>query len=122
MMNDDLDLDEFASSKQANLSSLKQKTNKVGKGFQAEEESKGNEFYEEANNALALAQGGMESDMSAQQIKTKKAFVWAFGKNAEGELSIGSTKDCLMPRYAVGMKGSNAKFIASSNNHTALVT
>jgi len=71
---------------------------------------------------LQFAQCAVEGEMDSQQIKAKKAFVWAFGKNAEGELSIGNTKDSLQPRYAVGLKGLPAKCVASSNTHTAVVT
>ena len=60
--------------------------------------------------------------MTDQQIKNKKAYVWAFGKNQEGELSLGVYKDALLPRFISGMKGVTAKWISSSNHHTALIT
>lgn len=60
--------------------------------------------------------------MPESLIKNKKAFVWAFGKNQEGELALGVYKDALLPRFVTGVKGQSAKWIASSNHHTALVT
>ena len=60
--------------------------------------------------------------MHQDQIRVKKAFVWAFGKNQSGELALGVYKDALLPRFVTGLKGNNAKYIASSNHHTALVT
>lgn len=60
--------------------------------------------------------------MSSLQIQNKKAFVWAFGKNAEGELALGVYKDALLPRFVSGLKGQSARCISSSNHHTALVT
>jgi hypothetical protein len=49
--------------------------------------------------------------------------VWAFGKNQEGELALGVYKDSLLPRFVSGIKGGfSAKWISSSNHHTALVT
>lgn len=68
-------------------------------------------------------QGTIEGAMQEGQIKSKKAFVWAFGKNQEGELALGVYKDALIPRNVAGIKGAaSAKWISSSNHHTALVT
>ena len=60
--------------------------------------------------------------MSEEQIMNKKAFIWGFGKNQEGELSLGVYKDVLVPRFLTGLKGSSARWITSSNHHTALIT
>lgn len=60
--------------------------------------------------------------MNDDQIINKKAFVWAFGKNQEGELSLGIYKDALLPRYIQGLPSSSAKWIASSNHHSAIVS
>ena len=38
----------------------------------------------------------------AQQIIDKKAFVWAFGKNKDGEIGIGSQRDAFLPRPIFG--------------------
>jgi len=65
-----------------------------------------------------LSHGGMIE----AQIKNRKAFVWAFGKNQEGELALGVYKDALLPRFVTGIKSFSAKCISSSNHHTALVT
>jgi len=60
--------------------------------------------------------------MSSNQIKNKKAYIWAFGKNQEGELALGVYKDALLPRFVTGVKGLSAKWISSSNHHTAMIT
>jgi hypothetical protein len=71
---------------------------------------------------LDVVQGNIEGTMTEAQIKNKKAFVWVFGKNQDGELALGIYKDVLVPRFLAGIKGSSAKWIASSNHHTALIT
>ena len=38
----------------------------------------------------------------SQQIIDKKAFVWAFGKNKDGEIGIGSQRDAFLPRPIFG--------------------
>lgn len=48
--------------------------------------------------------------------------MWTFGKNTDGELALGNNKNSLVPKQATGLREGNAKCIASSNNHTALVT
>lgn len=60
--------------------------------------------------------------MTESQIKNKKAYVWAFGKNQEGELALGVYKDALLPRFVTGLKGNSAKWVSSSNHHTSLIT
>eukprot|EP00347_Sterkiella_histriomuscorum_P005662 403355741 len=67
-------------------------------------------------------QGNIDNQMNNQQIKNKKAYVWAFGKNQEGELALGVYKDALLPRFVTGVKGMTAKWISSSNHHTAMIT
>lgn len=69
-----------------------------------------------------VIQGNIDGGMIEAQIKNKKAFVWAFGKNQEGELALGVYKDALLPRFVTGVKSFSAKCISSSNHHTALVT
>jgi hypothetical protein len=69
-----------------------------------------------------MIQGNIDGNMAENQIINKKAFVWAFGKNQEGELALGVYKDALLPRFVTGVKSHAAKCIASSNHHTALVT
>jgi alpha-tubulin suppressor-like RCC1 family protein len=69
-----------------------------------------------------MIQGNIDGNMPENQILNKKAFVWAFGKNQEGELALGVYKDALLPRFVTGIKGYTAKWISSSNHHTALVT
>jgi len=69
-----------------------------------------------------MIQGNIDGNMAENQIINKKAFVWAFGKNQEGELALGVYKDALLPRIVTGVKSHAAKCITSSNHHTALVT
>lgn len=70
----------------------------------------------------ATIQGNIDGQMVESQIQNKKAFVWAFGKNQEGELALGVYKDALLPRFVTGVRGHSAKCISSSNHHSALVT
>jgi transcription elongation factor GreA-like protein len=74
------------------------------------------------NEVDEMIQGNIDGNMAENQIINKKAFVWAFGKNQEGELALGVYKDALLPRFVTGVKSHAAKCIASSNHHTALVT
>lgn len=74
------------------------------------------------NEVDEMIQGKIDGAMPESQIRNKKAFVWAFGKNQEGELALGVYKDALLPRFVSGVKGHAAKWVSSSNHHTALVT
>ena len=54
---------------------------------------------------VGLIKGSIEGHMTEDQILNKRAFVWGFGKNQEGELSLGVYKDALLPRFVNGLKG-----------------
>jgi alpha-tubulin suppressor-like RCC1 family protein len=41
--------------------------------------------------------------MSEEEIRKKRAFVWCWGKNKNGELSLGVTKDAVLPRFVKGL-------------------
>ena len=60
----------------------------------------------------------------SQQIIDKKAFVWAFGKNKDGEIGIGSQRDAFLPRPIYGSlkDGQSARSISSGSHHTAIVS
>jgi alpha-tubulin suppressor-like RCC1 family protein len=62
------------------------------------------------------------SNMSEEEIRKKRAFVWGWGKNKNGELSLGVTKDALFPRLVKGLNGKVIVFISSGANHTAAIT
>lgn len=81
-----------------------------------------NEGIDPNNEVDEMIQGNIDGNMASDQIKNKKAFVWAFGKNQEGELALGVYKDALLPRFVTGVKSYSARWISSSNHHTALVT
>ena len=68
--------------------------------------------------------GLQESEATAQSedLRKKKAFVWAWGRNKHGELSLGVFKNALLPRTIKGLGGKNGLCISSAANHTALVT
>ena len=57
----------------------------------------------------------------SRQICENRAFEWGFGKNVSGELSLGVTKNALVPAQAIGLTEAT-KQIASSSNSTVLIT
>jgi len=57
-----------------------------------------------------------------KEIREKRAFEWAFGKNTDGELSLGVTKNALVPAYAIGLKDISTRQIACSSRHTILIS
>ena len=60
--------------------------------------------------------------MSEEEIRKKRAFVWGWGKNKNGELSLGVTKDAVFPRLIKGLNGKVIVFISSGANHSAAIT
>jgi len=60
----------------------------------------------------------------SDKIIAKKAFVWAFGQNKDGELGVGSQKDALLPRpIAQALRdGQSARYISSGSHHSAVVS
>ena len=49
-------------------------------------------------------------------------FEWGFGRNLRGELSLGVTKNALVPACTVGLQDVSTRQIASSSNHSILIT
>lgn len=47
---------------------------------------------------------------------------WVFGRNQNGELSLGVKKNVLVPAYAIGLKDVSTKQVCASSNHTILLT
>ena len=61
--------------------------------------------------------------MAEKEIVEKRAYVWCFGKNQNGELGVQSTKDVLQPKQiSNGMLKSTVCWISSGCHHTGLVT
>jgi alpha-tubulin suppressor-like RCC1 family protein len=52
----------------------------------------------------------------------KKAYVWGFGKNKSGELSLGIIRDSLMPQPCKNVGDRVVKHISSGGSHTGLVS
>lgn len=59
--------------------------------------------------------------MSENEIRSKRAYEWVFGRNVNGELSLGVKKNALVPAYAIGLKDVSTKQVCSSSNHTILL-
>ena len=70
----------------------------------------GSEFQPRASHGSGRAREVVIDDQDesddiriiSQQIIDKKAFVWAFGKNKDGEIGIGSQRDAFLPRPIFG--------------------
>ena len=58
----------------------------------------------------------------ARFLSEQRAFEWGFGRNQRGELSLGVTKNALVPAHAVGLTDVSTRQIASSSNQTVLIT
>jgi alpha-tubulin suppressor-like RCC1 family protein len=66
-----------------------------------------------------------EEHQLEKEIRDKRAFVWCFGKNSNGELGVQSTKDVLMPRSIMNnmiKKGLGVSWISSGCHHSGIVT
>lgn len=59
--------------------------------------------------------------MDEDEIRNKRAYEWVFGRNLNGELSLGVKKNAHVPAYAIGLKDVSTKQICSSSNHTILL-
>ena len=71
-------------------------------------------------------EGGDEHTLE-KWIRDKRAYVWCFGKNSNGELGVQSTKDVLDPKPVhngptLFREAGSARGISSGGHHTALVT
>ena len=62
------------------------------------------EMFGSTQGLSAVDRDDEEEDIRviSQQIIDKKAFIWSFGKNKDGELGIGSQKDAFLPRPIAG--------------------
>lgn len=58
--------------------------------------------HRQSQGSLAEDEQGDDIRVISQQIIDKKAFVWAFGKNKDGEIGIGSQRDAFLPRPIFG--------------------
>ena len=47
--------------------------------------------------------------MDEEEIRRKRAFEWVFGRNLNGELSLGVKKNALVPAYVIGLKDVSTK-------------
>lgn len=63
----------------------------------------------------------MAIEQIQQEIQKKKAFIWTFGKNTDGELGIGSLKDSFLPK-AIASNIKTARYISSGSHHSAIVS
>jgi alpha-tubulin suppressor-like RCC1 family protein len=67
----------------------------------------------------------MESEpnkWSLDKIKKNHAYVWAFGTNQKGELSVGHYKEVYMPERVKGLKNLKIVHLSSGAKHTGAVT
>ena len=64
-----------------------------------------------------------ETYLIGKQISENRAFEWGFGRNQDGELSLGvAKKNALVPASATGLREVSTRQIASSSNHTICIT
>ena len=66
-----------------------------------------------------------ELDMAMDDIVEQKAFIWACGRNADGELALGTVSkegEVALPRNVKQLRDFPVRLIAASNNHTAILT
>ena len=77
-----------------------------------------------SNQKQPFAATGYQTEIQqiAADIKKKKSYIWAFGKNGDGELGVGSQKDLFMPIATPLKNGQPAKCISSGSHHSAIVT
>lgn len=66
-----------------------------------------------------------ERQTMEKDIREKKAYIWCFGKNSNGELGVQTTKDVLLPKSlppSIFKTSQTAAFISSGSHHTGIVT
>ncbi|CAD8106778.1 unnamed protein product [Paramecium primaurelia] len=49
-------------------------------------------------------------------------YLFAWGRNKDGELSIGNQKKCNAPKAVQGLKNKTVQLIISGSNHSGIVT
>lgn len=47
--------------------------------------------------------------MDEIEIRQRRAYEWVFGRNLNGELSLGVKKNAIVPAYAIGLKDVSTK-------------
>ena len=52
----------------------------------------------------------------------RSAYVWCWGRNKNGELSLGNSRNINIPRDTRGIKSKKIKQICSGEKHSAVVT
>ena len=80
---------------------------------------------EEETQEEILNQQILESQQLEQHIRDKRAYVWCFGKNTNGELGLASTRDAFNPQCMNNRMLQNGQVpvqISSGSHHSALVT
>lgn len=60
--------------------------------------------------------------MDEEEVRAKRAYEWVFGRNLNGELSLGVKKNALVPAYAIGLKDVSTRQVCSSSNHSILLS
>jgi len=68
-----------------------------------------------------MAQYLVEEGQVQQEIQKKKGYIWAFGKNGDGELGIANQKDSFLPK-SIQLNVTAVKMISSGSHHSALVS
>ncbi len=69
----------------------------------------------------SLSQLDSEESQEIAQIKLQ-GFVYSWGKNKDGELSVGHTRNCTIPTPAKGVKDKIIVYLNSGGQHSATVT
>ena len=60
--------------------------------------------------------------LTMDKIKKLGAYLWSFGQNTKGELSIGNYNEALMPERARGLQKLQVVHLSSGAKHTGVVT
>ena len=67
-----------------------------------------------------------ELDMAIDDMIEEEAFIWACGRNADGELGLGPVQKgeeaVKLPKNIKQLRDFPVRLIQSSNNHTVLMT
>ena len=69
----------------------------------------------------SLATQDDDEEQEIPQIKLQ-GYVYAWGKNKDGELSVGHTKNCTLPTPVKGIKDKVIAYLNSGGQHTGVVT
>lgn len=67
-------------------------------------------------NSLAL------NEISEEDLKANSLYVWAWGKNNNGELSFGINENAILPRAVKGIGSNKVIYISSGTHHSSVVT